>query len=109
MTNVKINRTIMLYQRPVGKPELSDFKTLNEVVPEIFSGEILLKTRYVSVDPYLRGRMSDAKSYVPPFELHKVISSGLIAEVVASNLKEYQVGDFVSGLLDWKNTKPLRG
>ena len=64
MTNLKINKTITLHQRPVGKPELSDFKTLNEVVPEISSGEILLKTRYVSVDPYLRGRMSDAKSYL---------------------------------------------
>ena len=109
MTNLKINKTITLHQRPVGKPELSDFKTLNEVVPEISSGEILLKTRYVSVDPYLRGRMSDAKSYVPPFELHKVISSGLIAEVVASNLKEYQVGDFVSGLLDWKEYQTSKG
>ena len=103
------NKAILLNSRPVGKPTLSDFKFSTEAVPEITEGEILLKTKLVSVDPYLRGRMSDAESYVPPFELQKVISSGVIAEVVASKLASYKVGDFVSGLLEWKTYQTSKG
>jgi len=66
-----MNRTILLNKRPIGKPLLSDFKFVSEEKPEIETGEILLKTSYVSVDPYLRGRMSEGKSYVAPFELPK--------------------------------------
>ena len=65
-------------------------------------GMVLLKTLYVSVDPYLRGRMNDSKSYVPPFELNKPIQSGIIAEVVESNHTAHKKGDFVSGNLEWK-------
>ena len=97
-----MNKVIVLNNRPNGKPKSSDFKFLDEEVPKINENEILLKTKFVSVDPYLRGRMSDAKSYVPPFELHKPISSGIIAEVVASNMEKFKVGDMVSGLLEWK-------
>ena len=96
------NKTIILNSRPIGQPKLSDFSFINEEIPEISAGEILLKTKFVSVDPYLRGRMSDAKSYIAPFELQKVISSGVIAEVVESKLENYKVGDYVSGLLEWK-------
>jgi hypothetical protein len=63
---------------------------------------VLLKTLYVSVDPYLRGRMSDSKSYVPSFEIGKPIQSGIIAEVIDSNHSEFTKGDFVSGILEWK-------
>lgn len=78
-------------------------------MPEIKDGEILLKTKFVSVDPYLRGRMSDAKSYVPPFELQKVMNSGIVAEVVESQNKEFKKGDFVSGALDWKEFQTSKG
>ena len=103
------NKTIILNSRPIGEPKLSDFKFLNEEMPEITNGEILLKTKFVSVDPYLRGRMSDADSYVKPFELEKVISSGVIAEVVDSKLEDYKTGDFVSGLLEWKEYQTSNG
>jgi len=104
-----MNKTIILNTRPIGQPKLSDFKFLNEEIPEIAVDEILLKTKFVSVDPYLRGRMSDAESYVKPFELQKVISSGVIAEVVKSKLKDYKVGDYVSGLLEWKEYQISNG
>ncbi|UMB52998.1 NADP-dependent oxidoreductase [Lutibacter sp. A64] len=104
-----MNKTILLDKRPVGKPQLSDFKFVSNEIETIAAGEILLKTNYVSVDPYLRGRMSDAKSYVPPFELHKPISSGIVAEVVDSKNENFKKGDFVSGLLAWKEFQKSTG
>lgn len=103
------NKTILLDKRPVGKPQLSDFKFISTEIEELIKGEVLLKTTYVSVDPYLRGRMSDAKSYVPPFELNKPITSGIVAEVVESKNKEFKKGDYVSGMLAWKEYQKSNG
>lgn len=97
-----MNKTILLNKRPNGKPQESDFKFTTEAKPEVDSGEVLLKTKYVSVDPYMRGRMSDAESYVPPFQLNKPVESGIIAEVIESKNDSFSKGDFVSGMLDWK-------
>ncbi|WP_372773785.1 NADP-dependent oxidoreductase [Mangrovibacterium sp.] len=104
-----MNHTIVLNKRPVGKPQLTDFSIVTEETPTINTGEILLKTSYVSVDPYLRGRMSDSKSYIAPFELQKPVSSGIIAEVVESNHSKFSKGDFVSGLLQWKEYQKSTG
>jgi len=104
-----MNKTIILESRPVGKPKPVDFKFTNEEKPVPATGEILLKTSYVSVDPYLRGRMSDAKSYAVPFQLHQPISSGIIAEVVESRHPGFSKGDFVSGLLQWKEYQKSDG
>ena len=95
-----MNKTIELEKRPIGKPQLTDFKFVEGVMPNIGKDEILLKTVFVSVDPYLRGRMSEAKSYAASFQLHEPIKSGIVAEVIASNLPSFVKGDFVSGLLD---------
>ena len=97
-----MNKTIILKSRPKGTPQLSDFKFVDEKMPEVMQGELLLKTIFVSVDPYLRGRMSDADSYVPLFELNKPISSGIVAEVVESKNENFKKGDFVSDRLEWK-------
>lgn len=88
---------------------MSDFKFIDEATPEIKAGEILLKTSYISVDPYLRGRMNDVKSYTPPFELHKPIVSGIIAEVIDSKNNNFANGDFVSGMLAWKEKQISNG
>ncbi len=104
-----MNRTILLDKRPIGKPQLTDFKFVPEEKPGIETGEILLKTSYVSVDPYLRGRMSEGKSYVAPFELHKPITSGAIARVVESNHNGFSKGDYVSGMLEWKEYQKSKG
>lgn len=104
-----MNKTILLEKRPVGKPQLSDFKFVSNDVEPITAGELLLKTTYVSVDPYLRGRMNDAKSYIPPFELHKPIISGIVAEVVDSKNPAFIKGDFVSGMLEWKEFQKSNG
>jgi len=97
-----MNKVILLHRRPAGKPVLNDFKFTSESIPAPQIGEILLKTLYVSVDPYLRGRMNDSKSYIPAFELDKPIQSGIIAEVVDSNNAGFQKGEFVLGNLSWK-------
>ena len=104
-----MNKLILLDKRPVGKPALSDFKFSKEEIPVANDGELLLKTLYVSVDPYLRGRMNDSKSYVPPFQLNKPIQSGIVAEVIDSNHPEFKKGDFVLGTLDWKEYQVSAG
>ncbi len=104
-----MNKVILLNKRPHGKPLLSDFQITTEEVPSAKDGEILLRTEYVSVDPYLRGRMNDAKSYVPPFEINKPMQSGIIAEVIESKNAEFKKGDFISGSLDWKEYQTSNG
>lgn len=103
-------QTILLKQRPVGTPTLTDFEFVKENVElSLKDGEVLLETTYISVDPYLRGRMNDAKSYVAPFEVGKPISSGIIAEVVASKNRDFKTGEFVSGMLNWKTQQISNG
>ncbi|MBM7646054.1 NADPH-dependent curcumin reductase CurA [Scopulibacillus daqui] len=95
-------KQILLAKRPKGMPTLENFKFQEIDVPEPALNEVLIKTLYVSVDPYMRGRMSDRESYVPPFELHKVISGGVVGEVIESKSPDFNKGDFVVGQLGWQ-------
>ena len=104
-----MNNVILLHKRPVGKPEISDFKFVEEEIPVPDDGEILLKTLYVSVDPYLRGRMNDTKSYTPSFQLDKPLQSFIIAKITDSNHSKYKIGDIVSGNLEWKEYQVSTG
>ena len=97
-----MNKTILLKQRPIGEPTLADFEFViseSDLVPK--DGELLLETIYLSVDPYLRGRMNSGKSYVPPFEVGQPISSGIVAKVLASKNKAFKEGEFVAGMMPW--------
>ncbi|WP_372937935.1 NADP-dependent oxidoreductase [Seonamhaeicola sp.] len=103
-------KTILLNNRPIGKPTVSNFEFVTEDKElTISKGEILLETAYVSVDPYLRGRMSDAKSYVPPFELNQPVQSGVVAKVIASKNEKFKIGDYVSGMLNWSTQQVSNG
>lgn len=103
-------QTILLKQRPTGRPKISDFEFITEESDlTLKKDEMLLETVYVSVDPYLRGRMSDAKSYVDPFKINKPIYSGSIAKVIASKHNKFNEGDYVSGMLDWKTKQISNG
>ena len=102
---MKTTRTINLKNRPKGRPVLTDFDFSTSEIPELMEGEVLLSSKYISVDPYLRGRMSDAPSYIEPFELDKPMASGMIAEVLESKNSNFSTGDFVSGMLQWKDTQ----
>lgn len=103
------NKSIHLANRPKGKSAISDFEFQEEDQPIPQEGEILLKTLYVSVDPYLRGRMRDEASYIEPFELNKPIESGIIAEVVESHNPNFSKGEYVSGMLKWKKYQVTKG
>src|SRR5215210_1832068 len=98
----RTNKKILLANRPTGMASVSDFKIVDAEVPEPAEGEVLIRTLYLSVDPYMRGRMNDRKSYVPPFALNEVITGGVIAEVVESRSDAFKVGDIVAGLLGWQ-------
>jgi leukotriene B4 12-hydroxydehydrogenase/15-oxo-prostaglandin 13-reductase len=96
------NQTIRLASRPTGTPTAENFQFETTEVPSPGSGQVLLKTRYVSVDPYMRGRMSAGKSYVEPFEVGEPIAGGVVAEVVESQLDTLPVGSVVVGNLPWQ-------
>lgn len=106
---IMMNKSILLKNRPSGKPSLADFEFVEEDQPHPSEGELLLKSIYVSVDPYLRGRMRDEASYIEPFKLNEPIVSGAIAEVIESNNSNFSKGDFVSGMLQWKKYQTVTG
>jgi len=96
------NRQIILVSRPHGEPAPENFKLAEAAIPAIGTGQILLKTKYLSLDPYMRGRMSDAKSYVPPFAIGEPLGGGTVSEVVASNNPDYVPGDIVLAFGGWQ-------
>jgi NADPH:quinone reductase len=83
-------------------PTTDNFRIENTVTPEPNDGEVLVRTLYLSVDPYMRSRMNDRESYVPPFALNEVITGGVVAEVVDSRAANFQAGDIVTGMLGWR-------
>lgn len=97
----KTQQQIQLARRPQGVPVHEDFRFETISVPEPQQGEVLVKTLYVSVDPYMRGRMQDTKSYVEPFDLDEALSGGVIAEVMSDG-EHLKKGDIVIGNLSWQ-------
>ncbi|MBX0290467.1 NADP-dependent oxidoreductase [Hymenobacter sp. HSC-4F20] len=102
-------QAILLASRPSGAPSADNFRFETRDVPAPTSGQVLLKTRYVSVDPYMRGRMSDAKSYIAPFVVGEPISGGVVAEVVESQVEQLPVGTLVTGNLPWQQYSVAEG
>ncbi|MEU9519826.1 NADP-dependent oxidoreductase [Streptomyces sp. NPDC048224] len=102
-----VNREWHLVTRPVGWPKPEDFALVEAEVPTPGDGQVLVRNRYVSVDPYMRGRMSAAKSYAAPYELGKVMQGGAVGEVVASNAEGIAVGDHVLHFFGWREYAAL--
>jgi len=98
-----VNRQWLLANRPAGWPRDSDFKLAEAPVPEPGPGELLARVLWLSVDPYMRGRMRDVKSYAPPVPLGGVMEGGTVAKVVASKHPKFKVGDVVEGRLGWQD------
>lgn len=98
----RTNKKITLASRPAGAPSLDNFEIADAEMPQPQEGEVLIRTLYLSVDPYMRGRMSDRKSYIPPFALNEVITGGGVGEVVESRAANFQTGDIVTGQLGWQ-------
>ena len=95
-------RRIVLASRPVGEPKPSDFRLEEFPVPQPEQGQLLLKTKWLSLDPYMRGRMSDAPSYAKPVGIGEVMEGGTVCEVVASNNDSYKPGDIVLAHTGWQ-------
>lgn len=97
------NKQIALKSRPNGWPVADNFELLDTAVPDAGPGQMVVEASYMSVDPYMRGRMNDTKSYVPPFELGKPMQAGMVGKVIASNGGKFDVGTYVVGMGDWAN------
>ncbi|MEX2299909.1 MAG: NADP-dependent oxidoreductase [Bryobacterales bacterium] len=100
MTNQ--NRQITLAARPAGFPSESDFKLVATAIPKPTDGECLVQGIYLSVDPYMRGRMRDRASYVAPIQLGEVMGGGAVGRVLESRSDSFQTGDIVEGMLGWQ-------
>ncbi|MDH5162145.1 NADP-dependent oxidoreductase [Heyndrickxia oleronia] len=98
----QMQKQIKLASRPVGTPSMEDFAFIEAPIGAPTAGEVLVRTVYISVDPYLRGRMQDVKSYIPPFQLNEVITSGVIGQVVESKSEHFSKGDVIIGNLGWQ-------
>jgi NADPH-dependent curcumin reductase CurA len=95
-------REIRLKARPQGLPRESDFELAEVDVAEPADGELLIRNELMSVDPYMRGRMNDTRSYVPPFALGKALDGGAVGRVVASRHRGFSEGDWVFSMLGWR-------
>ncbi|MUG93547.1 zinc-binding dehydrogenase [Scytonema sp. UIC 10036] len=97
-----INKQILLKSRPVGEPTESDFALVETSIPEPGDGEILTRTIYLSLDPYMRGRIGAGKSYTTNVELNSAIVGGTVSQVVKSNHPHFQARDFVLDYNGWQ-------
>jgi NADPH-dependent curcumin reductase CurA len=95
-------REIRLVSRPVGRPVQANFRLAESELPELQDGQVLVRNLFISVDPYMRGRMNDVKSYSAPFALDTALDGGAVGEVIASRAEDRKVGDAVVHSLGWR-------
>ena len=100
---------IRLAQRPVGEPDHTTFTTATEPLPALEDGQVALAIRYLSLDPYMRGRLSAAKSYADPVEIGAVMVGGTVGEVVESRSSGLEPGDFVLSYSGWQSAAVAEG
>ncbi|MEZ5354990.1 MAG: NADP-dependent oxidoreductase [Bryobacteraceae bacterium] len=103
------HRRVVLAARPSGVPTESDFRLEESPVPDPADGEFLIESVYLSVDPYMRGRMRDVASYAAPLQLGEVMTGGGVGRVAASRNPRYAVGDWVEGMTGWQTHLVTRG
>ena len=101
--NQQQNRQIKLASRPHGEPKAENFDMATSDIPKPKDNEMLLRTVYLSLDPYMRGRMSDAKSYADPLQVGDVMMGGTVAQVVESNIDKFTKGDLVVSNSGWQD------
>jgi hypothetical protein len=97
-----VNREVHLVSRPVGWPKETDFELVGTTIPELRDGQVLVCNSFMSVDPYMRGRMNDVKSYVPPFAIGETLQGAAAGIVVASMHPAFKEGDAVIGSQGWR-------
>jgi NADPH:quinone reductase len=97
-----VNRQFLLRARPVGMPKESDFQLVEAPIPALAQGQILLATLFLSVDPYMRGRMTGVRTYADPVDIGQVMVGGTVGKVIQSTRPQFRVGDLVSGYWGWQ-------
>ncbi|MBF8377315.1 NADP-dependent oxidoreductase [Alicyclobacillus mali] len=102
-------KRIVLAQRPQGTPTLDCFRFETVDLPPLEDSQVLVKTLYLSVDPYMRGRMNDVKSYVPPYRLNEPITGGAVCEIVESKAEHLRPGDVVLTQTGWQTHAVVPG
>lgn len=102
MADAPLNRQILLVSRPDGEASASNFKLVETPLAPLAEGEVRVRNHYLSLDPYMRGRMDDAKSYAPPQPLNEVMIGGTVGVVSESRNPKFAVGDNVVGMLGWQ-------
>ena len=100
--NATVSREIRLASRPSGIPTAANFTRAQTELKPLQDQQVLVRNLFMSVDPYMRGRMNDRKSYVPPFEIGKVLEGGAVGEVIESRAKEFKAGDAVTSNFGWR-------
>ncbi len=101
--NSHTNRRLVLAQRPEGEPTEQTLRLESGGIPKPAAGQMLLRTEFLSLDPYMRGRMSDAPSYAPPVEIGAVMVGGTVAQVIESRLDDFSAGDWVLSFNGWQD------
>jgi len=96
------SREIRLARRPQGMPTAANFTLAQTELPPLQDQQVLVRNLFMSVDPYMRGRMNEGKSYVPPFALGQPLEGGAVGEVVASRASEFKPGDAVTSNFGWR-------
>jgi NADPH-dependent curcumin reductase CurA len=97
-----LSNEIRLASRPQGLPSEGNFTLARAEVGPLRDQEVLVRNLFMSVDPYMRGRMNDRKSYLPPFELGKTLEGNAVGEVIESRTKEFKAGDVVASMFGWR-------
>lgn len=97
------SREIHLKSRPVGVPTEENFEVVSVPLPQAKEGEVLVRNLYMSVDPYMRSRMADRKSYTPPFQLGEAMTGGAVGQVEVSHNEQFQPGDHVLSMYGWRD------
>jgi NADPH-dependent curcumin reductase len=102
MSGSAIRRSVVLRRRPVGSPRPEDFDIREDAIPDPGPGEVLTRTIWLSIDPYMRGRVSDRKSYATPVQIGEVMTGETVGEVIASSDQAFSPGDIVVGARGWQ-------
>jgi NADPH-dependent curcumin reductase CurA len=98
-----VSHEIHLKQRSVGMPTESNFELVKVNVPDPKDDEFLVRNIWMSVDPYMRGRMKEIKSYIPSFQLGKPLEGGCVGQIIKSKNNQFRVGEYVLGNFGWKD------
>ena len=104
-----MNKKWILNKRPIGYPKEDDFKLIESSVDKLDEGEILIESHYLSLDPYMRGRMNDSKSYAPSIKLGGIITGEVAGKVVQSKSKLFNEGDYATAHIGWQKYGKIDG